>query len=188
MFSLFIDTTQQYCLLAILKNKVVVKSSKIPTHNNLTDVVVEHIKKLLAAVKIKYNQIENIYVVIGPGSFTGVRVSTTVTKGMVLANKSRIYAIDSLTMQLPKLHGISILDARGDNFYVSIYKNKKMILKPKMVNKLQLKKLTTNYKALPIYSLYENISIFDHLATHLPYFKLITDIKKLTPLYIKKPL
>jgi tRNA threonylcarbamoyl adenosine modification protein YeaZ len=188
MFSLFIDTTQQYCLLAILKDKTIVKSFKIPTHNNLTDVVVEHIKKLLTTAKNKYNQIENIYVVIGPGSFTGVRVSTTVTKGMVLANKSRVYAIDSLTMQLPELHGISILDARGDNFYVSVYKNKKIILKPKMVNKLQLHKITTKYKGMPIYSFYENISIFDHLLNHLACFKLVKDINKLIPLYIKKPL
>jgi tRNA A37 threonylcarbamoyladenosine modification protein TsaB len=139
-------------------------------------------------VKIKYNQIKNIYVVIGPGSFTGVRVSAIVTKGMVLVNKSRVYAIDSLTMQLPKLHGVSILDARGDNFYISVYKNKKIILKPQMVNKSELQKITTKYKTLPLYSFYDNVSIFDHLLNRLADFKLVKDVNKLKPLYIKKPL
>jgi tRNA threonylcarbamoyl adenosine modification protein YeaZ len=80
MFSLFVDTTQDYCNLAILKNAKIVVKSSVRTHNNLTDVVVEHIDSLIEKAKIKQKDIKKILVVIGPGSFTGVRIGTIVAK------------------------------------------------------------------------------------------------------------
>jgi tRNA threonylcarbamoyl adenosine modification protein YeaZ len=188
MANLFIDTTQQYCLLAIFQPNKIIKSIKIPTHNNLTDIVVEHINTLVKSTKLKITNINNIYVAIGPGSFTGIRVATVVSKAVALITNAKIYVINSLLLQLHKKHGISILDARGKNYYVSVYKNNKLLDKPKMISDLKLKSLAKKYHELPIYSLYEHVNIFNNLLNHYKNFKLVTDINKLIPLYIKKPL
>jgi tRNA threonylcarbamoyl adenosine modification protein YeaZ len=188
MINLFIDTTQQYCLLAILKQNKIIKSIKIPTHNNLTDIVVEHISKLAKSIKLKIANINNIYVAIGPGSFTGVRVGTTVAKAIALVNHAKIYTINSLLLQLPCKNGISILDARGNNYFVSVYENNKLLIPPKMISNTELKSLTKKHHKLSIYSLYEHVNIFDNLLNHFKEFKIFKDINKLTPLYIKKAL
>jgi tRNA threonylcarbamoyl adenosine modification protein YeaZ len=80
MFSLFIDTTQNYCNLAILKNEQIIAKHSIKTHNNLTDIVVEHIDSLISTAKLKQKDINKVLVVVGPGSFTGVRVGTIIAK------------------------------------------------------------------------------------------------------------
>jgi tRNA threonylcarbamoyl adenosine modification protein YeaZ len=80
MFSLFIDTTQAYCNLAILNNDKIVKKFKTKTNNNLTDIVVEHIENLLQKTKVTHKQIEKILLVVGPGSFTGVRIGSLIAK------------------------------------------------------------------------------------------------------------
>jgi tRNA threonylcarbamoyl adenosine modification protein YeaZ len=186
MFNLFIDTTQQYCMLAILRDKKLLHKIQMHTHNNLTDVVVEHVSKLLNLSKIKLNQIKNIYVAIGPGSFTGVRVATTVVKAIALVHKVNIYTIDSLLLQMPQKHGVSVLDARGNHYFVSVHKNNKCVVKPTMVPDHKLQQFTKKYHTLPVYSLYNHINIFDNLVHHYQDFKLIANIDTLTPLYIKK--
>ena len=53
-YSLFIDTTQNYCNLAILDDQnLIVNKLQILTHNNMTDVVVE---KILRIMKNIFNQ------------------------------------------------------------------------------------------------------------------------------------
>jgi tRNA A37 threonylcarbamoyladenosine modification protein TsaB len=80
MFNLFLDTTQDYCHIAIFdKNRIISKVS-IKTNNNLTDLVVEHIDQLIKKSKIKHKDINAIYILNGPGSFTGVKVNTIIAK------------------------------------------------------------------------------------------------------------
>jgi hypothetical protein len=78
--ALFIDTTQFYCNLALIQDKKYIKTYSIKTNNNLTDMVVSKISKLLESVNVKKEQITDIYLVVGPGSFTGVRVGTIIAK------------------------------------------------------------------------------------------------------------
>jgi tRNA A37 threonylcarbamoyladenosine modification protein TsaB len=80
MYNLFLDTTQDYCHIAIFDKNHIVKSISIKTNNNLTDLVVEHINKLIKSIKINYLDINSLYILNGPGSFTGVRVNTLIVK------------------------------------------------------------------------------------------------------------
>jgi tRNA threonylcarbamoyladenosine biosynthesis protein TsaB len=42
------------------------------------------------------SQIEQVYISIGPGSFTGLRIAVTIAKSMALANNAKIVAVDTL--------------------------------------------------------------------------------------------
>jgi tRNA threonylcarbamoyl adenosine modification protein YeaZ len=44
----------------------------------------------------KPNQIEHVYISVGPGSFTGLRIAVTIAKAMALANNAKIIAVDTL--------------------------------------------------------------------------------------------
>ena len=72
---LFIDTTQNYCNLALIDNKnKLIDSYQELTNNNMTDIVVEKIQALLKKNKVDKSKITAIFLLIGPGSFTGCRV------------------------------------------------------------------------------------------------------------------
>jgi len=51
---------------------------------------------LLDRFSRKPDQIEHIYISVGPGSFTGLRIAVTMAKTMSLANAAKIVAVDSL--------------------------------------------------------------------------------------------
>ena len=51
---------------------------------------------LLQRFSRKPKEIEHIYISVGPGSFTGLRIAVTVAKTMHLANTTKIVAVDTL--------------------------------------------------------------------------------------------
>jgi tRNA threonylcarbamoyl adenosine modification protein YeaZ len=181
---LFIDTTQKKCNFGLYKKDKFIKTFSIDTNNNLTDIAVEYLDKLLTSAKIKKTEIKKIYLTIGPGSFTGVRVGILIAKSFALITKTQIYTIDSLLLQLPKGNGISIIDARNKN-YIAVYKNSKVVLKPELVTYEQTKEIIKKYKKEQVFNNYEKVDIFLNFLIHFKNFKLN---KNIDALYIKPAL
>ena len=85
----------------------------------------------------KSSQIEHIYISCGPGSFTGLRIATTLAKTMHLANAAKIVTVDTLDVIAanainfaggksfsPSSHEkiAAVLDAKRDQFFIAVYK------------------------------------------------------------------
>lgn len=90
------------------------------------------------------HQIEHIYISIGPGSFTGLRIAVTLAKTMHLANSAKLVAVDTLDViaantidLIPKtiVRNTSgerratsdkriavILNAKREQFFIAVYK------------------------------------------------------------------
>jgi len=77
-------------------------------------------------------EIEHIYISVGPGSFTGLRIAVTFAKTMHLANAAKIVAVDTLdviaanaidlTTDSPSHERIAtILDAKRSQFFIAVY-------------------------------------------------------------------
>jgi len=76
-------------------------------------------------------QLDHIYISVGPGSFTGLRISVTIAKAMHIAHPVRIVAVDSLDVIAANVptteHSKSIdriaalLDAKRNQFYIAAY-------------------------------------------------------------------
>ena len=54
------------------------------------------VHKLLERFSRKPKEIEHIYISVGPGSFTGLRIAVALAKTMHLANAAKIIAVDTL--------------------------------------------------------------------------------------------
>jgi len=70
------------------------------------------IERLLDRFARKSQEIEHVYISVGPGSFTGLRIATTLAKTMCLANppgRTKIVAVDTLDVIAANLD-LSILD------------------------------------------------------------------------------
>jgi len=94
----------------------------------------------------KPKDIEHIYISVGPGSFTGLRIAVTMAKTIHLANAVKIVAVDTLDViaanvtrlvtekkinyepnpatKTPPIEKIvTILDAKRGRFFVAVYQN-----------------------------------------------------------------
>ncbi len=78
-------------------------------------------------------EIEQVYLSVGPGSFTGLRIAVTMAKMMHLANAVKIVAVDTLDVIAanisscePRLGRVgAVLDAKRGQFYIAVYECKK---------------------------------------------------------------
>jgi tRNA threonylcarbamoyladenosine biosynthesis protein TsaB len=101
---------------------------------------------LLDRLSREPQEIEHIYISVGPGSFTGLRIAVTFAKTMHLANAAKIVAVDTLdviaanainlTMQNTVQNPIHeprfthhekiavILDAKRSQFFIAVYQRR----------------------------------------------------------------
>jgi len=96
---------------------------------------------LLDRIGRKPQDIEQVYISIGPGSFTGLRIAVTLAKSMHLANSAKIISVDTLDViasnvinlnsmsdehQASRIELIApILDAKRGQFYIAVYQKQK---------------------------------------------------------------
>ena len=97
------------------------------------------------------NDIDKIFVINGPGSFTGIRIGVTIAKTIAWSLKKDIVTISSLelmaTTNVDTKYIVPIIDARRGNVFAGIYDKELNIIKEdKMVNLENLKKsIDSNY-------------------------------------------
>jgi tRNA threonylcarbamoyladenosine biosynthesis protein TsaB len=90
----------------------------------------DSITELLERSGKKVNQITHIYISIGPGSFTGIRISVTVAKMMAFAAQSRIVAVGTTDAMALNVDDSSIreiaavIDAKREQFFIAAFERK----------------------------------------------------------------
>ena len=80
MYQLFIDTHGEIIILALYKNGDVLEVLKKQSNQSHSVYVINMIIELLNKNNITKNDINELYVVNGPGSFTGIRIGVTIAK------------------------------------------------------------------------------------------------------------
>jgi len=94
------------------------------------------VSELLAKFQRKPHEIKQIYISVGPGSFTGLRIAVTMAKILNLAAATKIVAVDTLDViaanaddyikesksEIQKV--AAVLDAKRGQFFVAGYQNK----------------------------------------------------------------
>ena len=90
MKRLIIDATAENILLIIISNKNIYTSSKENSKSNFDKITIL-INNFLKKNKISLDQLNEIYVNRGPGSFAGIRNSLATVKAIYVAKKIDFY-------------------------------------------------------------------------------------------------
>lgn len=125
MRSLFINTSSFFMSIAILENGKVVYKKEEEMLTDMASRIVPEIELAFDNVTFDVSDINNIFVVNGPGSFTGVRVGVTVAKMIGWTLKKDIIPISSLellaTTKIDETNHIGVIDARRGYVFAGIY-------------------------------------------------------------------
>ncbi len=125
---LFLDTASFYVNIAIIvDNKIVAQFSEL-NNQKLSENVFVYIDKIFKESNIKMNEIDKVFIVNGPGSFTGVRVGLTIAKTMAWTLKIPIIPISTLefyaTTKTDKEYIIPFINDRNGFLYAGVYDQK----------------------------------------------------------------
>lgn len=96
MYTLFISTYDKIITIALLKDGEVLEVSKKESSRNHSVYTVNMIDRLLKNNNIDTHYLNEIIVVNGPGSFTGVRIGVTIAKTLAYTLNIPIKTITSL--------------------------------------------------------------------------------------------
>jgi len=95
MNNLIIDATADKIFLSLIVDKNIYTCSHENSKSNFEKFIIL-ITDFLNKNKITVNEIDNIYVNRGPGSFAGIRSSLSIVKGLLLTKKIDYYCFSFL--------------------------------------------------------------------------------------------
>ena len=116
MISLFLDTSSKKLVVILVKDNKLIGSKELESINDHASHLVPFIDELLKDNNITTKDINKIFVVNGPGSFTGTRIGVTVGKVLAHSHDIPVIPVSSLKQYIFSLENY--------NYYVSIIKDK----------------------------------------------------------------
>ena len=139
MRCLFIDTSSFFINIAIMDNNEIIYHKYIEVEKDMASLIVPMIKEGFDSVSFELKHLDKIFIVNGPGSFTGVRVGVTVAKTLSWALNIPLIPISSLEViastKSDKPYHIGLIDARRGNVFAGIYDNDlNVIMEDKFLN------------------------------------------------------
>lgn len=179
MMRLVIDTTSKNVLIALVKDTKGLSMFNEKIEKDLSTIFVDKIYSMLNENSIKINDIDEIYVATGPGSFTGIRIGLTFSKVVSTSLNIKLIPISSLellaTTDLDADNIVSVIDARRDNVFAGIYdKDLNVIFKDSFISKENLEKEVKKFKNIK----YISNDNFEDIEVEKPNIDVIKCIEK----------
>ena len=159
MISLLIDTSTSNLTVSIINDQEVIYIYQETILSDMSSKLLPIIDNGLKELDLKLENIDKIFVVNGPGSFTGIRVGVTVAKTIAWALKKDIIPLSSLeliaTTNTSKKYIVPMIDARRNNVFAGIYDNHLNCIKEdKLISRDELSNLNDDYEFVS----YDNIA------------------------------
>ncbi len=98
MYSLFIDTHAEEVLMILYKDGNFLNLKSVPSPQNHSTVAMSTLHQLLSEKEVTIKEVNEIIIVIGPGSFTGVRIGVVIAKTLAYTLNVPIKPISTLEM------------------------------------------------------------------------------------------
>ena len=144
---------------------------------------------------LSLNQVDFFAVVVGAGSFTGIRIGVATIKAMCFAYNKPCLAITSFdTIAYNKNGGkvLALIDAKHNGFYACGYEENKVVYQPSYIMRDEVENLLEEYKAASFEQIegieVEVVSVKEGLIKAIEKNAVLAtfDYDKIEPLYVRK--
>lgn len=187
MISLFIDTSLEDVFIALVKDGKELSQihEYIPGKHSIY--VTKYISDILKNNNLSPDNVDEIIVVNGPGSFTGIRIGVTIAKMFAYIKKIRIVTITSLKARVLGHTGnylLTTIDAKHNNYYVGVYDKEYNTIEEKFTSFKEVEELKEKYSPVVIdqttpYQVEQIVSYTKKLKSENPH--------GVNPIYLKLP-
>lgn len=125
MKSILIDTSTSNVTISIVDDNNVLYCYDEEIKNDMSSQILPIIDTALSKTNLKLKDLDKIFVVNGPGSFTGIRIGVTIAKVISWALKIDVVPLSSLelmaTTSTETKYIVPMIDARRGNVFAGIY-------------------------------------------------------------------
>jgi len=113
------DTSAAHCAAALLCNGAILGSTFETMQKGQAEALVPLIQALLAETQTSLHKIGRIGVGLGPGNFTGIRISISLARGLGLSLGCPVIGVDSFEASIEEKtkETLIAIPATGDKFY-----------------------------------------------------------------------
>ena len=127
---LAIDTALEACSAAVLDTgrRGIAASETIAMARGHAEALMPLIARVMDIADVEFAALDRIAVTTGPGSFTGLRVGISATRGIALAAGKPAIGLSTLAGFAAPLiaeddstHVVAVIDARHDNVYLQVF-------------------------------------------------------------------
>ena len=185
MISLFIDTSLEDVSIALDGKELSQIHEYIPGKHSIY--VTQYISDILKNNNLSPDNVDEIIVVNGPGSFTGIRIGVTIAKMFAYIKKIRIVTITSLKARVLGHTGnylLTTIDAKHNNYYVGVYDKEYNTIEEKFTSFKEVEELKEKYSPVVIdqttpYQVEQIVTYTKKLKSENPH--------GVNPIYLKLP-
>lgn len=117
MYTLYIDTHSNIVELVLFQNSIVLKKLTDESTNQHNSIIMPLLENLLKECNLTVQDLSDILVVNGPGSFTGVRLGVTIAKTLAYTLNIPIRVMSSILIKAVSN------DEKGHHWFIEQEKN-----------------------------------------------------------------
>lgn len=130
MKRLMFDVSTHVMYVGYSKDNIMVDFSIRIAQRDHAKYLVDRIDQVLRRNKLKIEDLEEIIVGVGPGSYTGLRIAVMVAKMLAFTKHVKLRRVSSLFFMTSGYQGkiIAVMDARRGYVYSAIYENGQVIV------------------------------------------------------------
>lgn len=154
MKTLCVNSSDALAQISVVnENEIITKTVQNPH----SEFLLPKISDLLDSKNLSVNDFDNFAVVVGPGSFTGIRIAVAIIKAMAVVNeKAKLIKISNFDLvafnQKKDINFLVVLESGNEDYYVCEYYDNKPV-----------KTFAMNYQNLNNYALQNNLNIYANI-------------------------
>ncbi len=190
MYTVGVDTSHQFLLLALLKDDRLVEGVQLDCFKHQSEYLIPEISKLLERHGLEASDIDSFVVAQGPGSYTGVRIGMTMAKVLGSLMNKDVYTLSTLQLYAGLEDCYVIMDARAKRVYVGRYKDGKPLMEDTIYTNDRMKEIIeSGANVIGDLHLFGQEDRYGDLAQHFAdlreFWQKVDNVDLLTPTYLK---
>ena len=155
MITIMLDSSNTSMSVGLMDDKHIIASTSYEAWQRQSEVMIPELDKLLTNNGFTKDDIKDVIVAIGPGSYTGVRIAITIAKTLAVALNIPIYTVSSLhVLKDGDNPSICLINARSKRSYIGVYHQNKCLLEDGIMTNDEVNEYI---KAHPDYSICGNV-------------------------------
>lgn len=186
MKRLFFDVSSSIMYVGYSRDDILLDFSIRIASRDHAKYLVDRIDQVLRRNRLKLEDLDEIIIGIGPGSYTGLRIAVMVGKMLAFTKNVKLKTISSLYFMTSGYEGrvAALMDARRGYVFSAIYENGKVILTDGYRKFSELKEDALYQQARTVFIDDVNYEVDPkQIAAHAV---LVEDIHDLVPNYLRK--